>query len=93
VSAGSGFSDWLERRSAWQFAATCAACVFVAGLVVGGATQWVIKGRFDLANLLGYWAALAVATSAGTTLARQQQRRRRRSGKEPSSGQWWPWKS
>jgi hypothetical protein len=67
VSDGRGFSDWLERRSAWQFAAACTACVFVAGQVVGGATPWVIKGRFDLAYLLGYWAALAVATTAGTT--------------------------
>jgi hypothetical protein len=92
VSAGRGFSNWLERGAAWQFAAGCAACVFVAGLIAGDATQWVSNGGFDFAYLSGYWAAVAVATSTGTTFARQQRLRRRRSGKQPSSGQWWPWK-
>lgn len=74
MSAARRFSERLERRAAWRFAATSAACMSVAVLILGGITQWLIKGHLDLAYLLVCSGMLAVGTSAGAAFTRRQRR-------------------
>jgi hypothetical protein len=61
-------SDWLERRSIWQFAVIWGVCMFLPIFLGGTAIQWLMKGRIDISYLIGYGLVFAVVTGIGATL-------------------------
>ena len=91
MTMGRRFSNWLERRTAWQFAVIYLSLVFPAVLIGGGTAQWQAKGHLDLAFLLSYAGIFAVSTSAAATFARHRRLQRQRAGKQRPPSQWWPW--
>jgi hypothetical protein len=90
VKPGRRFINWLEGRTAWQFAVIYLFILFPAVLIGGGAVQWWAKGHFDLAFLFGYAGIFAVSTSAAATFARQRRLHRQRSREKRPPSQWWP---
>ena len=91
MKTGHRFSNWLDHRTAWQFAVIYLTFVFPAVLLRGGAAQWWAKGHFDLAFLFSYAGIFAASTSAAATFAQQRRLHRQLAGRQRPPGQWWPW--
>ena len=61
-------TDWLNRRTIWQFFLLWIICTSVGGLLGAGAIEWIVKGHANVRLLITFGLVLPVVTAIVPTL-------------------------